>query len=62
MAVTAKFSGQPLQVVETPEMVGRLRAIAERDGVSMASVVRDILSAGIRARERRSLTTKGTKK
>lgn len=50
MAVTAKYS-KPLQVVETPEMRGRIIAIAEAEKISQAEVCRDILAAGIAARE-----------
>ena len=42
---------QPLQVVVTPEMRKRIKTIAEREGVSQAAVIRDILDAGIAARE-----------
>lgn len=47
-------NAQPLQVVETPEMRRRIKAIADREKVSQASVVRDILRAGIDQREQRS--------
>lgn len=44
----------PLQVVETPAMRDRIRAIAAREKISQAQVVRDILRAGIDAREARA--------
>lgn len=45
------FDTKPLQVVATHEMRERIRAIAKRDKVSQAQVVREILEAGIKARE-----------
>lgn len=50
MAVEAKYT-QPLQVVETPEMRDRIVAIAEAEKISQAQVIREILAAGIEARE-----------
>lgn len=50
MAVKAKYEA-PLQVVETREMRDRIVAIAERENISQAAVIRDILAAGIEARE-----------
>ena len=52
MAVKAKYEA-PLQVVETREMRDRIVAIAEREEISQAQVIRDILAAGIEARENR---------
>lgn len=49
-----RFTGKPLQVNATPEMSERIAEIAKREKVSMASVIRDILDAGIDARERKS--------
>lgn len=46
------FNNTPLQVVAPAELRERIRSIAERDGVSQAQVIRDILNAGIDARER----------
>jgi predicted DNA-binding protein len=53
MAVKAKFEA-PLQVVETREMRDRIVAIAEREEISQAQVIREILAAGIEAREAES--------
>jgi hypothetical protein len=50
MAVEAKYT-QPLQVVETSEMRGRIIDIAEREKISQAQVIREILADGIEARE-----------
>lgn len=46
-----RYTGQPLQVNVTPEMSERITTIAEREHVSKASVIRDILEAGIADRE-----------
>lgn len=54
MAVQAKYTA-PLQVVETAEMRGRITAIADREDISQAQVIREILAAGIEAREQSSL-------
>lgn len=54
MAVEAKYTA-PLQVVETKEMRDRIIAIAEREKVSQAQVIREILAAGIQERENRGL-------
>lgn len=51
MAVEAKYTA-PLQVVETRAMRDRIVAIAEREKISQAQVIRDILAEGIEARER----------
>lgn len=53
MALVAKYTA-PIQVVETQEMRDRIVAIAEREQVSQAQVIREILLFGIRAREERS--------
>lgn len=53
MAVEAKFTA-PLQVVETEEMRARIKAISDAEKVSQAQVIRDILAAGIEAREQAS--------
>jgi plasmid stability protein len=50
MAVHARYT-ESLQVPVEPEMRDRIRAIADREGVSLAQVAREILSAGIQARE-----------
>jgi predicted DNA-binding protein len=50
MAVQARFT-TPTQVVETPEMKARIEAIADREGISYAQVVRDIVRYGIEWRE-----------
>lgn len=45
------FDNKPLQVVAPPELRERIRALATRDKISQAQVVREILLAGIDARE-----------
>lgn len=50
MAIEAKYTA-PLQVVHTEDFRDRVRAIAEGEKVSQASVMRDILDAGIDTRE-----------
>jgi len=54
MAVKAKYT-QPLQVVETPETRDRIKAIADREGISQAQVIREVLADGLPAREAASL-------
>lgn len=51
MAVQARYD-TPTQVVETPNMKARICAIAEREGISYAQVVRDLTRYGIAWRER----------
>lgn len=53
MAVKSQYTA-PLQVVETPEMRDRVKAISDAEEISQAQVIRDILVAGIDARERES--------
>lgn len=55
MALTRRFTS-PVQVVETSEMKARLSAIADREGVSFASVVRDCIRLAIDERERQSVS------
>jgi hypothetical protein len=50
MAVTARYTA-PLQVLEEKAMRDRINAIADAEGVSQASVIRDILRHGIGVRE-----------
>lgn len=50
MAVQARYTA-PIQVVETPQMRDRICAIADREGISQAQVIREILASGIDARE-----------
>lgn len=52
MAVEAKYSGKPLQVVETPEMRARIKAISDAEKISQAQVVRDMNAMAIDERER----------
>lgn len=52
MAVEAKYT-QPLQVVETPEMRDRIKAVADAEHISQAQVIREILAHGIEWRETR---------
>lgn len=54
MAVQARYTA-PIQVVETPEMRERIVQIADREGISQAQVIREIIAAGISARESLSL-------
>lgn len=49
-----KFTGKPLQVHATPADRERIATIAEDEGVSMASVIRDLIEAGLDDRERTS--------
>lgn len=51
MALERRFT-EPLQVVETPAMVGRIQRLADVRRVSKAQVVREILAGGIAAAER----------
>jgi hypothetical protein len=53
MAVTRRFGEKPLQVVAEPELRERIEKVADDEGVSMASVIRDILWAGIDDREQK---------
>lgn len=46
----AKYT-QPLQVVETQETRDRIVAIADREGVSQAQVIRELIADGLEARE-----------
>lgn len=41
----------PLQVTTTPEIRARVKTIADREGLSQAQVLRDIISIGIGERE-----------
>jgi len=54
MAVEAKYVGKPLQVVETPEMRARIKAISDAEKISQAQVVRDMNEHGIEWREQLS--------
>jgi hypothetical protein len=54
MAVTAQFT-QPLQVVETPAKRDRIRVIADREGISQAAVVRDLIEKALDWREAQSV-------
>ena len=54
MAVGRRYTGQPLQVDHTHAKLARIRAIADREKISQAQVVRDIIDEGLRKRERRS--------
>lgn len=53
MAIQAKYSA-PLQVVETPEMRDRIKAISDAEGVSQAEVIRDMNRYAIEWREQQS--------
>lgn len=55
MAVEAKFSGKPLQVVETPAMRARIMAIAEAEHISQAQVCREMFAMAIDDREAQSV-------
>lgn len=50
MAVKARYT-KPTQVVETPAMKARIQTIADREGISYAQVVREIVRYGIEWRE-----------
>lgn len=50
MAVQARYTA-PIQVVETKAMRDRIVTIADREGISQAQVIREILAAGISQRE-----------
>ena len=54
MAVTRRY-GQPLQVVIEDPVRERLKRIADREGISQAQVVREIIMTGIDDRDRTSL-------
>lgn len=54
MAVTAKYTA-PLQVVETEETRERIKDIAEREKISQAQVIREIIAAGLADREQRGV-------
>lgn len=56
MAVQARYTA-PIQVVETPLTRDRIVKIADREGISQAQVIREIIAAGIDARETASLST-----
>lgn len=55
MAVQARYTA-PIQVVETPLTRDRIVKIADREGISQAQVIREIIAAGIDSREQRSLS------
>lgn len=50
MAVTAKFEA-PLQVVETEEKRTRIKEIADREEISQAQVIRELIAYGLEWRE-----------
>lgn len=50
MALTARYT-KPLQIVATPEMAQRTKAIADREGISLAEVYRQLIAAGLPERE-----------
>ena len=50
MAVEAKYTA-PLQVVETPAMRDRIKAISDAEGISQAQVARELHEHGIEWRE-----------
>jgi predicted DNA-binding protein len=54
VVVEAKYDSKPLQVVETPETKARIKAISDREKISQAAVVRDLIAMGLEERERRS--------
>ena len=51
MAIERRYT-EPLQVVETPAMVGRIERLSDKRKVSKAQVVRELLAAGIDDAER----------
>jgi len=46
-----KFTGTPLQVHTTEDTAARIEKMASSEGVSKASIVRDLIDAGINDRE-----------
>jgi len=52
MAGWKRYTGKPLQVNVTESVSKRIAAVADRDGVSKASVIRDIIDAGLAQREK----------
>lgn len=50
MAISAKYT-KPLQVVETAETRDRIKAIADREQISQAQVIRELIAAGLKQRE-----------
>lgn len=53
MAIAAKYTS-PTQVVEEPEMKARIKAIADREKISYAQVVRELVRLSIEEREAQS--------
>ena len=51
MAIEKKYADAPLQVVDTQDKLDRIRRIHEIEGVSQASVVRDLIDASLPKRE-----------
>ena len=51
MAVTAKFTGKPLQVNIDEKSKGRIIRLADRLGVSQASIVRRLIRKSLRQLE-----------
>lgn len=49
----------PMPVLMTPEQKSRVAAIAEREGISMALVVRELVEKALPAREKLSLRRSG---
>ena len=54
MAVKAKYASKPLQVLDTPEMIARIQAIADAENISQAQVCRDLHDLAIAQREEQS--------
>lgn len=50
MAIEKKYSA-PLQVVETPETRDRIKVISDREKISQAQVIRELVAAALPARE-----------
>lgn len=53
MAIQAKYT-QPLQVVHTAEVHARINAIAEREKISRAHVIRELIDTALPEREAES--------
>lgn len=53
MAVKAKYTN-PISVVETPEVRARIARIADREDLSQAEVIRQMIQMALDERERRS--------
>jgi predicted DNA-binding protein len=60
VAIEARYT-HPIQVVETEETRDRIKAIADREKISQAQVIRELVAAGLADREALSLSGDKTK-